>query len=274
MSLILDALNKADKERSPEDTPSIQSDHEQTDSRVTSLNPVMIYGLIGLLVVLLCVIIFILLNNSEEKTADDLPATEPNKPTETRNLSVKPTAPSHPSSPQLKAQQSERYTQVKEKLIAQQYASASEPQPPSLPSAHRAKASTPEVIQKKLAADKVASIYQQNQEDTPKKKKQAKPTPVPTPTAAPKLPSLADFPRLNFINDLAYAKQKEIPTLMYTEHVYAKNNASVTLNNIKRKTGQMIADHLTLETIVEDGIVLRYKDLRFKVSAYNSWINM
>ncbi len=286
MSLILDALNKADKDRNPENTPSIKSDHESLRDRANRLNPIVVYALIGLLVILLITIIIIMLSGDDDNPAPMVPVANQqlNATHDTSSQIQNPPEVAPPPSPEKNVQnniQNERHAQIKEKMIAQQYASVSESQEsrantPTEPAIEKeAKKPNAEVIQEKLAADKIASIYQQSTEEKPQKKKaKSTPTPTPAPTAPPKLPSLADYPQLSYINDMPYAKQKEIPTLMYTEHYYVKDNSYVTLNKVQRKAGQIIADHLTLEHIVDDGIVLRYKSLRFKISAYNSWINM
>ncbi len=259
MSLILDALNKADTERDTDETPSLNSDHDSRSERSSpELNPKVIYGLIAALIVLVCIVIVLMLGGGQEKTATTSPPrissgsasmVEDSQPSpQPAGLPTQQT-PSDPAQPN-------RYSEMKEKLIAKQYDEA-------------AKTTTPKAT---VTDKKVASIYKKNAETATKAKQKKKAPPKPTP--APKLPSLDDYPTLSFIGDLAYAKQKAIPTLMYTDHSYNKDNATVILNKVTRRQGQQIADHLTLEAIVEDGIVLKYQGLRFKIGAYNSWINM
>ncbi len=97
--------------------------------------------------------------------------------------------------------------------------------------------------------------------------------PVSTP-AAKVDNSLSKYPNLNFLNDLPLSTQKQIPTIMYTVHNYSESSATVTLNKKQRRVGEQIATGVTLDEILEDGIVLKYNSTRFKMMALNSWINM
>ncbi|MFL0799969.1 MAG: general secretion pathway protein GspB [Agarilytica sp.] len=268
MSLILDALNKADNERNTDDTPSLSSDHDgQVERRAPELNPKVIYGLIAALILLVCVVIALMLGGKGNSTANPA-SVDTAIPTNNMEDSQSPSSlqANVPTQPQPNQQTStdpaepNRYSEMKEKLIAKQYDEA-------------AKTASEEPKSTATIADKkVASIYQKSAETTTKAKQKKKAPPKPTP--APKLPSLADYPSLDFIGDMPYAKQKAIPTLMYNDHSYSKDNATVILNKITRRQGQQISDQLFLEAIVEDGIVLKYQGLRFKIGAYNSWINM
>ncbi len=283
MSLILDALNKADGERSPDETPSLNSNHDvNIEDSKPLLNTKVIYGLIGFLIFLVLIVIILMLsgksdNNdrvqySEDKNSNtdvsknlkaNSSATAPLPPSTVDQKPSAPPATLEPSTPQ------NRYNEMKGKLIAKQYESATKSEQGGEPGIKTTEKPTPDSRPTK-SSKAIASIYQKSKEE--KAKPKIKAAPKPTPIA--KLPSLEDYPFISFIGDLAYAKQKGIPTLMYTEHNYSKNSASVVLNNVTRQTGQAIADHLTLEAIVEDGIVLQYKTMRFKVVAYNSWVNM
>ncbi len=265
MSLILDALNKADTERDTDETPSLNSDHDNlSERRSPELNPKIIYGLIAALIVLVCIVIALMLGGKDKTATNQIPVVSTNSTREINDSQPSPQParlpsqqiPSNPAQPN-------RYSEMKEKLIAKQYDEAAKTtsEPPK-------STSTKTTITDK----KIASIYKKSAEITTKAKQKKKTPPKPTP--APKLPSLADYPTLDFIGDMPYAKQKAIPTLMYSDHSYSKDNATVILNKVTRRQGQQIADHLTLEAIVEDGIVLKYQGLRFKIGAYNSWINM
>ncbi len=265
MSLILDALNKADTERDTDETPSLNSDHDSHSERGSpELNPKVIYGLIAALIVLVCIVIVLMLGGRDKTATNPAPVvplqytgkTEDSQPSpQPASLPTQQT-PSGPAQPN-------RYSAMKEKLIAKQYDEAA-----------KTTSEPPKATDTKTTVTdkKIASIYKKSAETTIKAKQKKKAPPKPTP--APKLPSLADYPTLDFIGDMPYAKQKAIPTLMYSDHSYSKDNATVILNKVTRRQGQQIADHLTLEAIVEDGIVLKYQGLRFKIGAYNSWINM
>lgn len=103
----------------------------------------------------------------------------------------------------------------------------------------------------------------------------AKTTQPSTSISAPKAENtLAKYPNLNFIHDLPFSSQNKIPTIMYTAHNYADRSSTVTLNKKQCRVGEKITGGLTLDEILEDGIVLTFNSTRFKMKALNSWINM
>lgn len=279
MSLILDALNKADGERNPDETPSLNSNHDVSIEESTPLlNTKIIYGLIGFLIFLVLVVIILMLSGKSDNHSNEAKYHEDINTSIDASKSLKvnsyPTAPLPPKQSSVAATveagtPQNRYDEMKDKLIAKQYESATQNKQRKS-SALKTTEKTTTDIRSTQSSKAIASIYQKSKEA--KAKPKIKATPKPTPIA--KSPSLEDYPFISFIADLAYAKQKGIPTLMYTEHNFSKNSSSVVLNNVTRHAGQAIADHLTLEAIVEDGIVLQHKTMRFKVVAYNSWINM
>ncbi len=290
MSLILDALNKADNERNQGDTPSLQSKHDAQSPFNGGHNAKLLYGLIAVLMALAIVILYLLLNK------DDSPAeaTPPQAPAPQAQASQAPAPADQSASPRSAAppaSPSSRYQQVKQDVIAKQYANAQPKQ--ETPNTQQAPASTqatsqtsPQTPAKAAAAsptqqtqtltkqdlaslEKIAAIYEQS-----KQPEKVDPTPTPKPRAKPKAPSLSDFPLLTYIGDISYSQQKSIPSIMYTEHNYDENGASVTLNKTTYRKGQQIGSELFLEEIVEDGIVIRHRNLRFKMTALNSWVNM
>ncbi len=285
MSLILDALNKADNERNQGDTPSLQSKHDAQSPFNGGHNAKLLYGLIAVLMTLAIVILYLLLSKDDspaEATAPQAPASQAPAPAE-QGVSTRSAAP--PASP------SSRYQQVKQDVIAKQYANAQPkqeiPNPQQAPASAQATSQTsPQTPAKAAAAsptqqtqtltkqdlaslEKIAAIYEQS-----KQPEKVDPTPTPKPRAKPKAPSLSDFPLLTYIGDISYSQQKSIPSIMYTAHNYDENGASVTLNKTTYRKGQQIGSELFLEEIVEDGIVIRHRNLRFKMTALNSWVNM
>ena len=77
------------------------------------------------------------------------------------------------------------------------------------------------------------------------------------------------------VRDLPWSAQEKIPTLMYTEHRYTNSpNDYVTINGERKTKGQKIANILTVDSILEDGVILHYENYQFKMPALNSWVNM
>ncbi|MFL0808811.1 MAG: general secretion pathway protein GspB [Agarilytica sp.] len=281
MSLILDALNKADTERDPEATPSLSSNHDRPHNAgdlETNRQPMYIAGAVaGLLIIVL--IIWLFSGGEEQKST---PTNAPSQLTQSNSVSESPTHLSaaqgqNAAAPQITQQpalpQSQNANTTK-KVIAQQYERVDAAVKTTKPTAT---SSTKSKETKTNSASQIAAIYSQPEEkieSTPKPKvnrQQQKEVAI----AVPNYPTLADYGTLSFIGDLPYSKQKSIPTLMYTDHNYSPGSTTVTINKVTRRKGDTIATGLVLEDIVEDGVVLHFQSkLRFKMMAFNSWINM
>ena len=81
--------------------------------------------------------------------------------------------------------------------------------------------------------------------------------------------------QLGSIRDLPWSVQQKIPTLMYSEHVYRNQGSNyVVINNQRLVKGQQIGPNMIIESIISDGIIVKYGEFKFKVEALNSWINM
>ncbi|WP_018015190.1 general secretion pathway protein GspB [Teredinibacter turnerae] len=88
-------------------------------------------------------------------------------------------------------------------------------------------------------------------------------------------PTLANFTELGSIRSLPWTVQQKIPTLNYSAHNYQSlQDASVVINGTTRRRGDSLEQGLVLEMILRDGIILKYQGQAFKVPALNSWVNM
>lgn len=82
-------------------------------------------------------------------------------------------------------------------------------------------------------------------------------------------------PAVPGIRDLPWSLQKDIPSLNYQAHNYEEgNNSSVTINQRQRRAGDEVARGVRIERIESDGLVLTYEGKTFKLKAMNSWVNM
>ncbi len=134
----------------------------------------------------------------------------------------------------------------------------------------------------------VAQLYQAPQpqtlpaENPVEEKEHQQPEPDPEPQAesvAPPRPSepvrLAEEPPVPGIRDLPWSLQQDIPTINYQAHNYRESgNSSVTINHRERRAGDEIAPGVRIERIESDGLVLTYEGRTFKLKAMNSWVNM
>lgn len=77
------------------------------------------------------------------------------------------------------------------------------------------------------------------------------------------------------IGDLPSGLRKEIPSLNYVRHNFDVDGVtSVVINGRAHNAGAALAPDLVLEEIYMDGVIFRFKQIQFKLRALNSWINM
>jgi general secretion pathway protein B len=83
------------------------------------------------------------------------------------------------------------------------------------------------------------------------------------------------FMRTQQITDLSLDLRHRIPSLKYNEHDAGGRSSDrhVVLNGNLYRQGDTVADGLRLVEISESGIVLEFEGERFRLGAYNSWIN-
>lgn len=87
------------------------------------------------------------------------------------------------------------------------------------------------------------------------------------------LSSIADVP---YFNDLPWLQKQQIPTISYSRHNYLANGiSSVVINGETRGIGNLVSSgQFIVEDILADGVVLRYEHRRFKLPALTGWVNM
>lgn len=290
MSLILDALNKADREREPAPAvPSITHPYVGSGPASQAALPSWVFALVGALavsVVVMLVLLFKLTGNSasypQEAPQQELPQTERMKP-----------APAVNATRELHA--------VSQEPPFGQYAVAGEvnavkPEPTQVVAPR-----DPEPV----AADAVAHLYGQGVQAVPNKVRQSEPVeraaasavkqPAPKTdplvddaelaalwreaqqeTAPPAVPAAnADgYGQLPYLYQLPESFQERIPTLMYQNHIYTARASAVIINGATYKVGDRLAEQLKVEAITEEDLVLSYMDKPFKLAALSSWVKM
>jgi len=258
MSLLLDALNKADQERKRnETTPGISSNHERRGDDEPRGYPLLLIvaGAVGL--ILLLAVIYWLGQRSTAPVTTRAPAITSTMPAETSNKkTVAPNAAKPAETPQ-------------EQQTTQSADSASN------------------------ADENVADLYQQNNQVPPSnasitisapQPEPAQPAPEPvqaTPEPAPAIPenivsptSITQFANLPELHDLPNNILDKVPTLTYSEHNYNANDGSVKINGAIFHVNEQIANGIVIDKILEDGMILHIDNYPFKMRAMNSWINM
>ena len=247
MSLLLDALNKADQERKRnETTPGISSNHEQRvdeeESRGYSL-VLIVAGVIGL--GLLLVAIYWL---GQRSTATNLPATA------NSNTSAVTATTNNKKSVATNSANTGNSTE-------QQTAPANNPAPET--------------------EENVANLYQQNNQVPESNASITLSAPPPVAEPGPVTPeniesptSIAQFANLPELHALPNNILERVPTITYTEHNYNVNGSTVKINGSIFQVNEQIANGIVIDKILEDGLILHIDNYSFKMRAMNSWINM
>lgn len=87
--------------------------------------------------------------------------------------------------------------------------------------------------------------------------------------------SLTAYSDTKRITDLPFSVQSDIPTMMYTNHQYkGERNSRVEINGKLLRENSNAASGVKLKKILQDGIILQFKEHEFKMQALNSWINL
>lgn len=85
---------------------------------------------------------------------------------------------------------------------------------------------------------------------------------------------LANYANIPDLHDLPQEFLNKIPSLNYSEHHYSEHGASVVINGQVKHVQDLLSAGVTIEKIVEDGLILHGDIYTFKMSALNSWVNM
>ena len=86
-------------------------------------------------------------------------------------------------------------------------------------------------------------------------------------------PSLVSHPTV-LLENLSQQQKDQIPTIVYTEHIYAEGAAPlVELNGQRLRPGQRTGA-VTVEDILVDSVILRVNGVSFRLRALNTWVNL
>lgn len=276
MSLILDALNKAQRERQEkhEPVPHLASVHAIPPPADLVLRRRRLYAGIMATAVVVAIMVAIAFGISDRS---DPPVVEP----------AKIATSAHTQAPVRPANDSQTHS-------SEQLARARDMDP--APAPRVVPASPPDLQQAATPADEdVVNLYQSARRsvETPAPSNVSQPTATPKPanaqvarieqpapppegTPAPVKDSLLDYGDIGYVQDLSRALQDTLPSLMYSKHRYDPQVAgrSVVINGTTYRAGARIAPDLVVEDILRDGILLRYQNQPFKMKALNSWVNL
>lgn len=293
MSLLLDALRKADRERSAQHSPAGLDSYTAEPAR--SGRGLVIALIILLLVVLLLgawLLWFLWGEKSAPVTQVPAPVMNANSPAPESHR-AEPQAQSQPLAP---AEQSAVSVSVSSSSKAAANAAPVEPSMvgeaylPEDAEAHEQKRGPEEQAPQANLDPAVAELYRHKpvEKSQPQAPAQNATTQNPAPSAPPaqsepqtKQPpaatanTLAGFPNVGGIRALPLAAQNDIPTLMYGQHNYRLGgDSSIVLNGKTLREGDSLGGGLSVDAIVADGVIMRYRDHHFALKALSSWVNM
>jgi general secretion pathway protein B len=249
MSLLLDALNKADQERKRnEATPGINSNHEGlADQEARKNSMVLIVVILVSLVILLAAIYWL----GQRSAVSAQASTDAKEPKPAQNLiASKPTSTIH-----------------------------------STTTSSPTQTQSPTETTNDSTEDSVADLYQQNVQTParnatlttaaiePTTPEAAASTSNIEPTGATPT-SIAQFANLPDLHDLPTQVMDKIPSLNYTEHNYNSIGGNVKLNGTIHHINDQLGNGLVIDKILSDGMILHIDNYSFKMKALNSWVNI
>ncbi|ARN73965.1 general secretion pathway protein GspB [Oceanicoccus sagamiensis] len=245
MSLILDALNRADQERAEENhTPNLHASHGPAPETSSPLRRWIIEGVI----IVLALAAFGYSQWTDETVTPVTPVVEAEP---AQAITVEKPVPAPPAPAPV----------------------AAAPKPKPVVETTVAK----KPVEKPASNTSIASLYQQPAATTPMVKE-------PVVTAAPVVEPVMEAPvdntqfilkQIPLITERSSRFQRGVPTLNYEVHVHSADDGAgfVKLNGRIARVGAQVAPGLRLIAILDDSIVLDLNGTQFRLPALNSWVN-
>jgi general secretion pathway protein B len=281
MSLILDALNRAENERKNQNlVPDLSTLHT-----AAALAPAessrqkwwLITALVGIVIAMLIAIIFLLRKEPVTALATTAPAAQQ---TLKAAPSVRPTEPNLQSPPNQRVD-SQKATEV----IA---ATVQQPEIPTLTSARSMPAANADVKQLYDAESQPAPVVNESVSELyaaePSNESETIVDPFNSAASSPVQSAQVQAPARTFasiknipdFNELPWNMRQKIPTITYQRHNFlADGISSVVINNQTSGVGNIIAvGQFIVQDIYVDGVILKHGNSVFKLRALNGWINM
>lgn len=296
MSLILDALNRSDREHENKDrVPDLHTIHGiPREPQQGKRNPYLIL-LIGVGVVvgalLVVILIFVLKDGPvvsepsntaaprQESGDGASPAQEAALPSDTA-LDIPANVPASienvesPAPPESPSDVSDEVLALYEADVDPEPVRIVEPEVAAAPTVIQPKDGGVEsTVDKELARH----LWEEARQEMTRPEPKHRPEPEPEPEAieevvdAPLEQTVAGFPEVPFLHELSTNFQNTIPTLMYAEHEY--DAGTVTINKHVYTEGDEMAGGIQIERILADGVLLRFNGRDFKLSSLSSWVN-
>jgi general secretion pathway protein B len=248
MSLLLDALNKADQERKRSDgPPSIDSRHDAYKAHDGSKTPTLIIVLsIGaVLIVLLAAVYW--LGMHRQQPMPPTPIAAPPQP-----------APLVPETQPGTANNNSQIIDTKKNSDSKNINNNESPS---------GEGDVANLYQQQTANNNAATnlhVAPSVTTNAPDSQKSLSTSPT----------SINQFANLPELNDLPTDVLEKIPTLKYTEHNYNPNGGSVVINGTVKHVNDQLVNGVVIDKILIDGMILHTESYSFKMRALNTWFNM
>lgn len=289
MSLILDALNKADREREYRDAvPDLNTVHGVARPPRLRHSMWMIGGLVAAVLMVLALLAVLWLRSSAPVPADAV-LQEPAAFTQVAESALELPALTGnsvrtalgvvgaPTDEEVRAlYQPRQDTRVMEVVEPQIQSALAEPTiiTPAQPRA----SSVDEELARALWEESrqgmqqpvPAELLRQAAPGVPAATKPAA-EPQPLPADLPAEETLAGHSDIPFLHQLPVSVQDTIPTLMYARHDYEQG--FVVINKEQLQMGSAAKGGVLLERILADGVLLSLDGTEFKLSSLSSWVN-
>jgi Type II secretion system protein B len=269
MSLILDALKRAERERQGSETnPAVSDAFIQDTDLPTTPNqrkyPVYVDIGIILALIIIALLIFIYIKKEPVSSApaqivansNQINSTQAaNKEAtvnETLNKTENPSSAMRQAVTDLYQQKTTSLPKVEDVEVAQLY---TEPQPVSV-----------EVNNPLAVAPVSVAVTNPLADQSPQLPKNLQPF---------ETRRIADVEDTIRFDDLSFNQKQLFPNISYSQHNYLGSSASsVVINGQLMRSGSRITPDLVIVEIVEDGIIFNYYNRQVSFKALNGWINM
>lgn len=264
MSLILDALNKADRERqASENPPGIHTVHDVQEFKPGK--PAWLYlAIIALSLIVIALLGFWL--SREQPAPAPAPVTPAPAPVEQPKKST-----SIPGLPKPVLVEKEKPATVNKSAINELYKQQVEAE--STPTQqNQAQASSanevPQAAAPKTDARQNADAHAAQAVARDEVRKKASPPPA--------MDRLSHYPEVGSIGDMPWTVINQMPSLNYSSHIYTNGGErkQIVINNQAKGEGESLAEGMRIEKILKDGAILEYQGHKFKLIALNSWVNI
>ncbi|MBW6520229.1 MAG: general secretion pathway protein GspB [Desulfoarculaceae bacterium] len=119
-----------------------------------------------------------------------------------------------------------------------------------------------------MVAEADNGLAPKNAQSVPEEKTVIRPEDVPRRVAQKDISEMAEAVPL--VQDLPSSVQEGLPPLKLAGHIYSEDSARrmIIINNRICREGEMVENQLYLEKILREGVVLRYRQLRFRMNIF------